>query len=142
MDAENKLFRALDANLNRCREGIRTVEDIFRFIYPDDFLRKKLRYLRHQLDIIAKGKLRTYLLASRNVKEDKGKQPDKMEMKRKNVADVLYVNFQRAKEATRVMEELFKLTNPATAKIVKKLRYDLYRTEKETFKRWPSLFGS
>ena len=143
MDVKTRLFRAIDANINRCREGIRTVEDIFRFIYQDDFLRKKLRHIRHQLDEVGKqNKLKRNLLYARNVNSDRGKKFDMLEMKRKDLTDVIYVNFQRAKEASRVMEELFKIIDLDIARISKKIRYDLYRTEKDTFKRWPSLFNT
>ncbi len=143
MDVKTRLFRAIDANINRCREGIRTVEDIFRFIYQDDFLRRKLRRIRHQLDEVGKqNKLKRNLLYARNVNSDRGKKFDMLEMKRKDLTDVIYVNFQRAKEASRVMEELFKIIDLDIARISKKIRYDLYRTEKDTFKRWPSLFNT
>ncbi len=143
MEVKTKIFRTLDANINRCREGIRTVEDIFRFIYQDDFLRKKLRRIRHQLDELTKqNKLKKRLLYARDVNSDSGKKFDTLEMKRKNIADIIYVNFQRAKEASRVMEELFKIIKPDIAKVTKKMRYDLYRAEKETLKRWPSLFNT
>jgi len=36
------ILRVVDANFNRCKEGLRVVEDIFRFIVEDDKLRKKL----------------------------------------------------------------------------------------------------
>jgi len=143
MDVKTRLFRAIDANINRCREGIRTVEDIFRFIYQDDFLRRRLRRIRHQLDEVGKqNKLKRNLLYARNVNSDRGKKFDMLEMKRKDLTDVIYVNFQRAKEASRVMEELFKIIDLDIARISKKIRYDLYRTEKDTFKRWPSLFNT
>ncbi len=32
---EKNTLRLIDANLNRLREGIRVVEDIFRYVYND-----------------------------------------------------------------------------------------------------------
>ena len=46
-------LRVIDANFNRCKEGLRVAEDIFRFILKEDGLRKTLRRLRHSLDLIA-----------------------------------------------------------------------------------------
>ena len=43
---ENYL-RLIDANLNRLREGIRVVEDIFRYVYNDKQTALKLKELRH-----------------------------------------------------------------------------------------------
>ena len=44
---QNNTYRIIDANLNRLREGIRVVEDIFRYIYNDKELSTKLKNLRH-----------------------------------------------------------------------------------------------
>ena len=40
-------LRLIDANLNRLREGIRVVEDIFRYIYNNKQISTKLKSLRH-----------------------------------------------------------------------------------------------
>jgi hypothetical protein len=40
-------LRLIDANLNRLREGIRVVEDIFRYIYNNKEISTKLKSLRH-----------------------------------------------------------------------------------------------
>jgi hypothetical protein len=40
-------LRLIDANLNRLREGIRVVEDIFRYVYNDKETSSKLKTLRH-----------------------------------------------------------------------------------------------
>ena len=45
MTKEN--LRLLDANLNRLREGIRVVEDIYRYIFNDKSTASNLKTLRH-----------------------------------------------------------------------------------------------
>ncbi len=45
--SEPKLFRLVDANLNRLKEGIRVIEDINRYIYDDQNITSKLKSLRH-----------------------------------------------------------------------------------------------
>jgi len=55
--AEEGVLRVIDANFNRCKEGLRVVEDIFRFIIKQNALRENLRKLRHALDKIAQEKL-------------------------------------------------------------------------------------
>ena len=61
----NKL-RLIDANLNRLREGIRVVEDIFRYIYNDKETSIKLKNLRH----IARLDIYDEMLETRDVKND------------------------------------------------------------------------
>jgi len=128
---KKKLLRVVDANYNRCREGLRVVEDIFRFVIGDDVVRRKLRTLRHSLDSIAKEKLLRDSILTRDSKKDLGRRVDKLETKREGLNDVIYVNLQRAKESLRVLEELFKVLIPNRVKDVKKARYRLYTLEKQ-----------
>ena len=44
---EKKFIRILDTNINRCKEGLRVVEDTCRFVLCDDVLYKKIRRVRH-----------------------------------------------------------------------------------------------
>jgi thiamine-phosphate pyrophosphorylase len=43
-----ELFRVIDANLNRLKEGIRVVEDIIRYRDNNKELSSKLKSLRHK----------------------------------------------------------------------------------------------
>ena len=63
---EENYLRLIDANLNRLREGIRVVEDIFRYVYNDKQTALKLKELRHL------SRLTNYieLLETRDVKND------------------------------------------------------------------------
>ncbi len=63
---DNNYLRLIDANLNRLREGIRVVEDIFRYVYNDKQTAIKLKELRHL------SRLENYieLLETRDVKND------------------------------------------------------------------------
>ncbi len=124
-------LRLVDANYNRCREGLRVVEDVFRFVVPDDIFRKKIRTLRHSLDDIAKTKILKKAILTRDSKKDLGRKVDSLEIKRENLSDVIYANLQRAKESLRVMEEFFKLLTPDKVKKIKNIRYKLYTLEKQ-----------
>ena len=42
-------FRMIDANLNRAREAIRTIEDVARFGWSDALLAGEAKSLRHAL---------------------------------------------------------------------------------------------
>lgn len=127
------MLRALDANFNRCKEGLRVSEDIFRFIIENDSLRKKIRRLRHALDIIAQEKVIKCAIKSRNSGIDLGRRVDDFELTRKNSVDILYINLQRAKESLRVIEEFFKILLPKRVTHIKKIRYQLYTVEKDIY---------
>ena len=132
-------LRVIDANFNRCKEGLRVVEDIFRFILKQDSLRKILRRLRHSLDKVAQEEILKKAILSRNSKKDPGKECDSLEIKRKDVNSLLYINLQRVKESLRVLEEFFKLIIPRRVPKIKKIRYEIYELEKKILKRWPPL---
>lgn len=123
---EPKLYRLIDANLNRLREGIRTLEDIERYIYENKALAKKLKNLRHQVRFEDKK-----LLAYRDIAGDILKQTTPSEAKRTSIEELLRANMKRAQEAARVLEEAFKLIDTLTAQQFKQIRYELYDIEKE-----------
>lgn len=135
--SDKAILRVIDANVNRAKEGLRVLEDIFRFIVKHDKLRKRVRYLRHGLDSLAQEKLMRQAIESRNALADPGKHVDYLEMKRGDVADILYSNFQRVKESLRVLEEFFKLLLPQKVSRTKRMRYTIYVLEKDTLKFWP-----
>ena len=44
-----KIYRILDANLNRLREGLRAIEEDARFLRDDKALSAKMKDLRHRM---------------------------------------------------------------------------------------------
>jgi len=130
------VLRILDANFNRAKEGLRVIEDIFRFILEDDQLRRKARSLRHTLDVIKRNKIFKNAVLDREAKKDLGRRVDALEIKRKNSRDILYINFQRVKESLRVMEEFSKIISPKDTGLLKKMRYDIYSLEKISFSKY------
>jgi len=119
-------LRLIDANLNRLREGIRVVEDIFRYAYNDKTTAKRLKKLRHQSRI----DLHKELLDSRDIKNDVLKKSTSSEQKRDNLQSILIANFKRAQESSRVLEELTKLQDINNSENFKEIRYELYDLEK------------
>ncbi|MBP9491150.1 MAG: thiamine-phosphate pyrophosphorylase [Aliarcobacter sp.] len=121
---ENYL-RLVDANLNRLREGIRVVEDIFRYIYNDKQTAIKLKELRHL------SRLENYieLLETRDVKNDVLRSSIKSEQNRSDLYSILIANFKRAQESSRVLEEFTKLTSIKDSENFKYIRYELYNLE-------------
>lgn len=130
------LLRVVDVNFNRSKEGLRVIEDVFRFIFEEDSLRRKVRILRHSLDTIAQDKILKKAILDRDSCRDIGKKTDDLESTRRGVKDILYINFQRVKESLRVLEEFFKLLCPNRVSEIKKVRYKVYTLEKDTLKKY------
>ena len=118
--------RLVDANLNRLKEGIRVVEDIFRYILDDKDSALRLKKLRH----IAKIPNYEEFLASRDINNDVLKESINSEKNRNNLTSILVANFKRAEEAARVLEEFTKLISSKTSQTFKYIRYELYDLEK------------
>ena len=122
---EENYLRLIDANLNRLREGIRVVEDIFRYVYNDKQTALKLKELRHL------SRLENYieLLETRDVKNDVLRSSIKSEQNRTDLYSILIANFKRAQESSRVLEEFCKLISVKDSENFKYIRYELYNLE-------------
>lgn len=124
MTEQNNL-RLIDANLNRLREGIRVVEDIFRYIYNDKDTSIKLKNIRH----LSRLKNYTELLETRDIQNDVLRESIKSEQNREDLFSILIANFKRAQESARVLEEFCKLTSIKDSENFKYIRYELYNLE-------------
>ena len=122
---ERNHLRLIDANLNRLREGIRVVEDIFRYIYDDKQTALKLKELRHL------SRLDNYieLLETRDIKNDVLRSSIKSEQNREDLYSILIANFKRAQDSARVLEEFTKLISIKDSENFKYIRYELYNLE-------------
>jgi thiamine-phosphate pyrophosphorylase len=134
LNDEGKLMRLLDANLNRAREALRTVEDAFRFIEDDAIAQAELKRMRHS--ILRYESLvdpdGTKLLANRASDADVGAFVNPAsEMNRDDITAVVRSNIRRAQEALRCLEEYGKLVNAQASGIAKRLRFDAYSFEKK-----------
>lgn len=136
--ARNKIFRIIDANLNRSREGLRVCEDIARFALGSEAETKLLKSVRHNISSIAKrfeselGLLIDY----RDPKEDVGRSSRiKVGMTRKSLRDIFAANMERAKESIRVLEEFFKLIDPSVSSRLSRLRFKTYDIEKKIIRK-------
>jgi len=123
---DKNTLRLIDANLNRLREGIRVVEDIFRYVYNNKQIASKLKTLRHQSRIDCYEEL----LDSRDIINDCLKQTTVSESNRADLYSILIANFKRAQESSRVLEEFTKLQSAQDSEIFKNIRYELYDLEK------------
>jgi len=128
---DEKLYRVMDANLNRAKEGLRVCEDICRFVYDHRQWTRGFKTIRHQLTESAAGIGISNLVAARHIEGDVGRKTLNSELARRRVDDIFYANAQRVKESIRVLEEFAKLKDRHTAEDFKKLRYRMYALEKK-----------
>ena len=130
------VYRALDANCNRAREGFRVAEDVARFVMNNPRLLAQLKKLRHgvtkaEKSLFGSPKVRSL---ARNVEKDLGRgNKEKAEKARANAGELLKANLKRAQEALRSLEEFSKLIQHPTSRQFKRLRYESYKIEEKLF---------
>ncbi len=130
---KKNIYRILDANLNRAREGIRVTEEVARMYYDDAELSSKFKRIRHELTKAARTNFdEKKLLSFRDSEGDVGADSmGNLEKKRADLSSIVQANLRRAQEATRVLEEFGKLVNADSAKSFKRIRFRLYSLEQE-----------
>lgn len=124
-------LRILDANANRAQEGLRVVEEYFRFVVQDTFLTDRCKRLRHQLHAVLQQIPATERQRSRDSRQDVGrtvKPPS--ESRRDGHADVVAASFKRVQQAMRCLEEYSKAELAELASACESLRYETYDLEK------------
>ncbi|EJP76177.1 MULTISPECIES: hypothetical protein [Campylobacter] len=126
MSENERIYRVIDANLNRLKEGLRVVEDIKRYVFDDAQLAYKIKNLRHKAKIPANE-----FIKFRDADSDVLKKSTKTEQDRQNLDDIMTANIKRAQESARVLEECFKLVNLELSELFKTIRYELYEIEKQ-----------
>lgn len=126
-----QIFRILDANFNRSREGLRVCEEIARFVLEDRVLTKNLKKVRHAVSGCVKDLSLGRLVSARDTLGDVGKEPSRLEKHRGDALDLFAANIERVKEALRVLEETSKLLDVAVSDDLKKIRFQAYAIEKK-----------
>ncbi|XGW00542.1 MAG: thiamine phosphate synthase [Leptolyngbya sp. BL-A-14] len=120
------LCRILDANLDRAREGLRTIEEWCRFGLDDVALTDECKHLRQELAHWHTPDLR----AARDTPGDAGTAlTHPHEAERSSVQAVLQANLCRVQEALRVLEEYGKVYRPDMGEACKQMRYRVYTLE-------------
>ena len=122
-----EIYRVIDANLNRLKEGIRVIEDIMRYRDNNKEHASQLKSLRHRARINETAAL----LQNRDSINDVLRSSTKSEQNRSDILSILTANFKRAEESARVLEEIFKLEDINQSENFKSIRYELYNLEKE-----------
>ena len=127
-----QIYRIIDANANRAREGLRVVEEVIRFVLEEPDLTSRLKGIRHDIT----RTLRTFpngdLLSARNSEEDVGRRAyHEEEGKRTGYEEIVRVNMRRTEEAIRALEEFSKVIDSKLGENFKDVRFQLYSLEKE-----------
>lgn len=130
-----KIWRIIDANLNRASEGLRVIEEVARFVMDNEALTAEIKLARHCLAEICRHPSFDYhlLVAARNAQEDVGGAHtySQSEGLRTDYKAIVIANMKRVQEAARVLEEFGKLVNPAIGQSFKQFRFMLYTLEKK-----------
>ena len=128
---DQRLYRILDANFNRAKEGLRVCEDLCRYIWDQKTFTRAFKNFRHELtDIVAELDPQK-VLEARHIQGDVGRGTTVSESKRADINAVLGANCQRVKESLRVLEEVAKLMDARIASKLKVLRYKVYALEQK-----------
>jgi thiamine-phosphate pyrophosphorylase len=123
--------RILDANANRAREALRTLEDYCRFVLDDALLSGELKSLRHDLTQALSVLPSRVLLTSRDTVHDVGTTLSTPgEAQRTSLTAVVQAACKRLQEALRSLEEYGKLHDPNLGRSLESLRYRAYTLEK------------
>lgn len=126
------VYRIIDANINRLKEGLRVCEEIARFMLDNRALTAEFKKARHKTEALLKAlPKKAELIEERQSSRDVGKRIYVNELKRRDCQDIFFANIQRVKESIRVLEEFTKLINKKSAVGFKELRYDVYGLEKK-----------
>jgi thiamine-phosphate pyrophosphorylase len=120
------VYRILDANLDRAREGLRIIEEWCRFGLNNAQLAGECKHLRQEVGHWHTAELR----AARDTPGDPGTDlTHPQEEERANITSLLLANFCRVQEAMRVLEEYGKLHHPKMGNAFKQMRYQVYTLE-------------
>lgn len=128
------IYRILDANLDRAREGIRIIEEWCRFSLDCSTLAQTCKEIRQALASWHTEELRN----ARNTPDDCGTSlTHPQEEIRHSPQQILHINLARTQEALRVLEEYGKLYDPLMGSQCKQMRYQIYTLESHLFATSP-----
>lgn len=129
--------RILDVNLNRLNETLKFIEDIVRFgPYPDNIL-SSIRRIRSGFLALKQGLPVREIVRHRDSRTDRGRAAGFDAPARRTPEETLAAGLSRAKESSRIVEEILKTVRPAAARRMKEIRFRIYDLEKDLLARRP-----
>ncbi|MGB5636805.1 MAG: thiamine phosphate synthase [Waterburya sp.] len=120
------IYRILDANLDRAREGLRIIEEWCRLGLNNQPLAEECKQIRQELAQWHSWELRQARDTPGDVGTDLSHPQEEV---RESIEQLLQANLCRSQEALRVLEEYSKLYEPKMATACKQLRYRVYTIE-------------
>lgn len=126
----DRMYRAMDANANRCVEGMRAAEDGLRFVLDDAAVTAELRALRRLVrDAVAglPGGAQQLLLARDSACDVARNAPSAPHA---DARAMIFANLKRAQEAARSLEEFARAAAPELSAKFGEARFRLYDAEK------------
>ena len=129
-DIPERLWRLVDANLNRAHEGLRVCEDVARFGLGWQPPYRRLRAIRHGLDAQVRraGVRATQLVRARDSRRDPGRRARSPSVA--SLEQLFVMNLQRTKEALRALEEASRIFAPDATPGFQQLRFRTYDVER------------
>lgn len=128
MEDGEKIYRILDANLDRAREGLRVIEEWCRLGLEQARTAELCKDYRQEIARWHRPEFRY----ARHTAADVGTTlTHPQETQREDIRALLQANFCRIQEALRVLEEYGKLVDGHFAAAMKQLRYHIYQLESE-----------
>ena len=122
--------RLLDANLNRAREGLRTLEELARLLLEDTDLAEAFRTRRRRLGELGEAQLPD-LLPQRSAATDPGLAPELAAGPRQDLSGVAAAAAGRVGESLRVLEEVGSTVSPAFSAGVQTIRHGWYDLDRD-----------
>lgn len=129
---EKSIYRILDANFNRAREGLRVMEEYCRFVLNQPVLSARLKSIRHTLCQTIAIVDPESLLCGRDSQGDVGKALRvEGQLKRSSLEDCVAAAAKRLTEALRVLAEVGQTLDVRLYDAFEKLRFEVYTLEKD-----------
>ena len=125
--------RIADVNHNRLNESLKFIEDILRFSLENKQLLQDVRAIRTQFLKVKKLVGFAAVIAQRSSKRDPGRPAVFDRGAQRTPGELLIANMTRAKEAARILEEIYRATIPRAGRIMKDIRFRLYDLERALY---------
>jgi len=134
------IYRIIDANANRAREGLRVVEEYLRLAKDSADFSARLKDLRHRVTgaVISMDADERLIGARRSDTDVGATDPVGPEKERRDLNHLVTANLRRSQEALRVLEEYSKLLSGDASAEFKRIRFETYTLEKN-IRRAPGL---
>ena len=129
---ERAVYRILDANFNRCREGLRVMEEFCRFGLDNRAFSSRCKGLRHELTRVVGRFDAEKLIVCRDSAGDVGSSMRvEKQMARGDLKDCFLAAAKRAGEAFRALAEAGQIIDSKAAAEFERLRFEVYTLEKD-----------